>query len=80
MDNESIHSISPVLFASASPPCSLLSGWPAHGRSFAARRPRQHAPEVHDKNVMNSSLYFAQGALEAIATENYSLLATNARS
>jgi hypothetical protein len=41
--------------------------------------PLDRAPEVRDKNVMKFKLYFAQGALEAIATENYSLLATNAQ-
>lgn len=41
--------------------------------------PPERAPEVRDKNVMKFKLYYAQGALEAIATENYSLLATNAQ-
>ena len=41
--------------------------------------PLERAPEVRDKNVMKFKLYYAQGTLEAIATENYSLLATNAQ-
>jgi hypothetical protein len=36
------------------------------------------APEVRDKNVMKFKLYYAQSVLGAIATEDYSLLATNA--
>ena len=34
---------------------------------------------MRDKNVMKFKLHYAQGALEAITTENYSLLATNAQ-
>ena len=41
--------------------------------------PPERVPEVRDKNVMKFKLYYAQGVLEAIATENYSLLATNAQ-
>jgi hypothetical protein len=41
--------------------------------------PPERAPEIRDKNVMKFKLSYAQGALEAIATENYSLLATNAQ-
>lgn len=57
--------------------CLLLAGTGADVRS--QERPPERAPEVRDKNVMKFKLYYAQGALEAIATENYSLLATNAQ-
>src|SRR3989442_10028269 len=40
--------------------------------------PPEQAPEVRDKNVMKFKLHYAQGVLEGIATENYSLIATNA--
>jgi hypothetical protein len=55
----------------------LLAGsWPV---LRSQETPAERAPEIRDKNVMKSKLYYAQGALEAIATENYSLLATNAQ-
>ena len=41
--------------------------------------PPERLPEVRDKNVMQLKLAYAQGALEAIATESYSTLATNAQ-
>lgn len=40
--------------------------------------PPERLPEVRDKNVMQLKLQYAQGALEAITTENYPQLATNA--
>ena len=57
--------------------CLLLAGAGAGVRS--QETPPERAPEVRDKNVMKFKLYSAQGVLEAIATENYSLLATNAQ-
>ena len=41
--------------------------------------PPDRLAEIRDKNVMQFKLYYAQGVLEAITTENYSLLATNAQ-
>ena len=57
--------------------CLLLSN---SGEGLRSQEtPPERAPEVRDKNVMKFKLYYAQGALEAITTENYSLLATNAQ-
>lgn len=54
----------------------LLAGsWAA---LHSQETPPELAPEVRDRNVMKFKLYYAQSALEAIATENYPLLATNA--
>ena len=57
--------------------CLLLAGAVLGLRS--QETPPERIPEVRDKNVMKFKLYYAQGVLEAIATENYSLLATNAQ-
>jgi hypothetical protein len=53
----------------------LLASVLFHGHSQV---PPEIAPEVRDKNVMQIKLHYAQSALEAITTANYSLLATNA--
>src|SRR5437867_135616 len=59
-------------FAAAVLVLLLLTGWLLTSHS-------QLAPDVRDKDVMKFKLHYAQGVLEAIATENYPLLATNAQ-
>jgi hypothetical protein len=54
----------------------LFASWSYVG---SQETPPERAPEVRDRNVMKFKLYYAQGALEAITTENYPLLATNAQ-
>lgn len=54
---------------------AALSGGLVRGQET----PPERAPEVRDRNVMQFKLHFAQGVLEAIAMENFPLLATNAQ-
>jgi hypothetical protein len=54
----------------------VVTAWWVHSQN---QTPPELAPEVRDKNVMKFKLHYAQGVLEAIATENYALMATNAQ-
>jgi hypothetical protein len=54
----------------------LVSFWE---RLRSQETPPELTPQIRDRNVMRFKLEYAQGALEAITTENFPLLATNAQ-